>query len=745
LKIELSISQRQNYKRVTQQPPRKTMKPNRTQILLAAIAIGTLGLAHPARAQNGTWNVDADGLWSVSGNWLGGTIANGAGNSANFSAVPITAQRNVILDTSRTLGSLNIGEDTISYFYQNFVPTNGSVLTLNNSGNTPVLASSGYRQFYIPLAGTGGLDLTNPVSTTLGSVLGLFGNDTYTGLTTVETNVIVYPQSTNSFGNIANSVVVNVGGAIYLVGTNCPTAYNLTLSGNGFAGDGNGALRGSGGTRTYSGNIISSQANQGTIGVDGGGTLILTGTLTGGNSKYTEISGSGTLVLAGNVPTLSPFVDGGATLQVGNGGTTGDLADNAYYGNYGTIAFNHSDTYTWTPTTEVGGNGTIWAMGPGTLIFNSYEMFSGNDLADPPQQALLVGPGAVAQTATFVPVSGLTLNGGTLSATGGNYYARQSWALWNTVTVLSNALSSVIACTGLCSDGNANGIQLLDSPNGTTFNVASGAANGIDLYVPGVLTHSYYDYGNFGTLNKTGPGTMELTAANLYQGGTAISGGTLLVNNTSGSGTGSGGVTVQSGGTLAGNGTISGAITVQSGGTLSPGYGVGTLNVGTLALGGNTLMEINKSLSPSNDLVVASGTLTYGGTLTVTNEGPNIVLGDRFVLFNTVGSQNFGNVVLPALHGGLGWVNNVTVDGSISTYQAFNPAPTNITVQVSGGNLTLNWPADHTGWQLQAQTNTLGAGLGTNWVNVAGSTAVNQWPTSTDPGNAAVFYRLMLP
>lgn len=98
--------------------------------------------------------------------------------------------------------------------------------------------------------------------------------------------------------------------------------------------------------------------------------------------------------------------------------------------------------------------------------------------------------------------------------------------------------------------------------------------------------------------------------------------------------------------------------------------------------------------------------------------------------------------MLPALHGGLGWVNNVTVDGSISVIQAFNPHPTNITFQASGGNLTLNWPADHTGWQLQVQTNNL---AGTNWSNVSDSTSVNQWVVPIDPANAAVFYRLVLP
>ncbi len=718
------------------------MKRILTQILVVATA--ALGHLNSARAQNGTWNVDADGLWSVSTNWLGGTIADGAGNSADFSAVPITAQRTVILDTSRALGSLNIGENNLSFFYQNFLSTNGSVLTLNNGGNTPVLASSGYRQFYIPIAGTGGVDLTNPVSGTLGSVLGIFGSNTYSGVTTIENNVIVYPQSTNSFGSPTDGTVVNVGGAIYLVGTNYPRAEPLTLNGNGYGGDGNGALRASSASFTYSGSIISSQSHQATIGVDSGGTVTLTGTLTGGNSAYTEKQGPGTLILAGNVPALSPFVSAG-TLQIGNGGTTGNLVDNAYYGNYGTIAFNRSDTYTWTPTTYVGGNGTIAAMGPGALVISTYEVFHGDVPNDPPQQAVFVGPGAVARTATFIPISALTLNGGTLDSTGGNYYARQSWTLWGIVTVLSNALTSVISSSGICGDGNANGIQILDAPYGTTFNVASGATNGIDLYVPAVLFHSYWDYTNFGTLNKTGPGTMELTAANQYQGGTSISGGTLLVNNTSGSGTGSGGVTVQSGGTLAGNGSISGDITVQPGGTLAPGYGVGTLTVGNLTLGGNTIMEINKSFSPSNDLVVASGTLTYGGTLAVTNVGPNISLGNRFVLFNPVGSGNFDSVSLPALHGGLGWTNNIGVDGSISAIQAFNPNPTNITFQASGGNLTLSWPADHTGWQLQAQTNAPRSGITTNWSIVSGSTATNQWTVPISTTNGSAFYRLALP
>jgi hypothetical protein len=97
------------------------------------------------------------------------------------------------------------------------------------------------------------------------------------------------------------------------------------------------------------------------------------------------------------------------------------------------------------------------------------------------------------------------------------------------------------------------------------------------------------------------------------------------------------------------------------------------------------------------------------------------------------------------LSGGLNWVNNLTVDGSISIVQVINPDPTNIVAYVSGGTLTLSWPADHTGWELQAQTNALNVGLSTNWSVVAGSTATNQLMIPVNSANGSVFYRMVLP
>jgi len=84
-------------------------------------------------------------------------------------------------------------------------------------------------------------------------------------------------------------------------------------------------------------------------------------------------------------------------------------------------------------------------------------------------------------------------------------------------------------------------------------------------------------------------GTVILGGANTYGGGTEVLGGTLLVNNTTGSGTGSGPVLVTTGTTLGGIGTLrpTGANGIMIEGTLAPGTplindGVGRLSFATV-------------------------------------------------------------------------------------------------------------------------------------------------------------------
>ncbi len=71
-----------------------------------------------------------------------------------------------------------------------------------------------------------------------------------------------------------------------------------------------------------------------------------------------------------------------------------------------------------------------------------------------------------------------------------------------------------------------------------------------------------------------------------------------------------------------------------------------------------------------------------------------------------------------------------------------NTSRTNLVMSVQGNKLTLHWPADHTGWTLQSQTNSLSTGLSATWSDVSGSTTTNQIIMTINPANPAVFYRL---
>jgi hypothetical protein len=61
---------------------------------------------------------------------------------------------------------------------------------------------------------------------------------------------------------------------------------------------------------------------------------------------------------------------------------------------------------------------------------------------------------------------------------------------------------------------------------------------------------------------------------------------------------------------------------------------------------------------------------------------------------------------------------------------------------VIGNQLQLKWPADHTGWWLEVQTNSLNTGLGTNWTTVANSDQTNQIWQPIYTGAGSVFYRM---
>ena len=262
----------------------------------------------------------------------------------------------------------------------------------------------------------------------------------------------------------------------------------------------------------------------------------------------------------------------------------------------------------------------------------------------------------------------------------------------------------------------------------SVVNVGTGGATGTlgagNTTDNGTLTFNRtgsYSYGGVisgsGSVTKTASGTITLTGANTYTGNTTNSAGTLLINNTSRSGTGTGSVVVNTG-TLGGKGFIGGAVTINSGATLAPGAtasSVGTLTISNnLTIAGKVAIAINKSLSPNNSEVVVTGTLanSASGTLSVTNLGAALAVGDRFQIF----SEPLTGSAMAVSGGGVIWSNNLAVDGSISV--ATVPIPVIASFSFSAGNLVLSGtngsPSD--GFSVLTSTNV--ATPLTNWTTL---------------------------
>jgi len=295
--------------------------------------------------------------------------------------------------------------------------------------------------------------------------------------------------------------------------------------------------------------------------------------------------------------------------------------------------------------------------------------------------------------------------------------------LSNTATVWNESGNSIIVGPVTLTNGNA-----IFNVGGTSLTLSNSAISGT------------------GGLTKTGAGTLVLHGMNTFTGNTTVSAGLLaLVGagalNSSASisvsdgatldvgGRSDGKLTLNGGQTLTGNGTILGSVQSGPGATISPGFSVGALTVSNaVTLFGTTFMELNKTAN-TNDSIRGAASISFGGTLSMTNVSGTLSATDSFKLFAALSySGQFTSLkpAIPALN--LGWnTNTLATDGILRVANVPTPPPVINHIGVTGNDLILTVANGVPDWPcvVQSSTNialplTQWSGLATNWFDDVG-------------------------
>ena len=420
--------------------------------------------------------------------------------------------------------------------------------------------------------------------------------------------------------------------------------------------------------------------------------------LTGGATTFEKIGfGSLTDTLGGNgYVTLA-----GGTLYLGSGG----IVRNTPVGTYNSKICLNSGTLgaksDWNTSLDATLNGTVTIQAADAEGIARNIILGGNI-------STTSGTGAIIKT-----------GGGTLALAGNNSYVGSTRINAGTLQVGNGDASGNLSAADTIAITN-NGTLAFKRSDSVTF--------------PGAISGT-------GSLSQLGSGTLTLDGANTYSGGTTISAGKLLVNNTSGLGTGS--VTVQDSGLLGGTGTVTVAVTVNAGGGLAPGNSVGSLTIGSLTLNSGATNSFEFSSTPANDQVVVTtsgGLILHDGTFGLYAEGGVIPL-------STPGTYNliqFSGSLSGTGTDGSGNLNSDWTTASESNPHIANPQTGyKYAFGTSGGWLTLTVQASVNNgiWNLNSDGNWSMAG---NWTAVAGTMPPRAASDTATLGNSSALRTVTL-
>ena len=544
----------------------------------------------------------------------GGTFdAASANRNVNMSAATIAvngAQRvNALSDSG---GATLTGTGTLTVFSGALISGGGGIRAITFSGPT---LDFGDNTGYIHLGSSVNVSNGSSIKGTNGVVV--VGADA--GAVPSPTSPAVLNLNATSAANTFTGGLFVNGGTVNFVRDDQlgATGGEVVLSGGslGFAASGSNTVTitrpvrlGAGG-----GNIVATSGNTINIASDITGTgdltinpnTVTTGvTRLSGNNSYsgrTFVYANGTLSI-GSDSNLGQgdIVLAGGTLQFN---TSGVISKNITYYNSGSPLDTNGNNVTLSGRfsgTAPGGSG-LNKVGAGVLTLTG-------DNTDLGGQALVAaGTLALAGNGRLPNLSNLTVSSGAEfrldNSAGANLsnriadLTRITLAGGGTVRFVGNASaasSQVFGGLNLNAAGNAGIV------------VDGFAGQSATLTSAGLIT-------GVGALVKSGSGAFQITGnANNYSGGTMVSGGLLLVNNTAGSATGTGALDVLVGGALGGNGVVGpsagNGVTIY--GLLAPGNSIGTISLAAnVALYGTLGQEISGA---AGDLTVITGNLTLG-------------------------------------------------------------------------------------------------------------------------------------
>lgn len=622
-------------------------------------------------------------------------------NEVYANGVTIASGANLILGNNTTAGNLAadvVDNGTLTFnrsdavTFTNVISGTGGVAVQSHAGLTLTGANS-YTGGTVILAG-GGLTIGSGGKLGTGTIADAGRLTFATGGTTTIADVIT--------GNA--TLVVNGGDTLILTNAN-PFTGSTTINGGATLQLGNGG--------NSDGTLASAVVfDNGSFVFNRDASVTITGTIAGTGTLTKQ--GAGTLTLTGSNSYTGTTTIAGGALQIGNGGTTGNLLSVSLVDN-GSFVMNRSNAFAFNGV--ISGSGSVVQAGAGASTLRGINTYTGATLVN---AGILDVTGSIASSSGITVASGATLGGtGTVAAT-----AVQTGGILSPGIAAHDVATLTVAGNLIMASGAVYNADI--TPTAADLVSVSGTA-ALGGTLNAIFASGDYSAGQMALVTSTGTlsGTFSgLTLNNMPTGYTAslvydahdafiklasgfAAGGTF--NQDAGTANVSGDQTV--GGISGTGGTIN-----ISGGSLTTDQGSNTTYSGTVAgSGGFTKAGTGALILDGNSAGFTGTTTVSGGTLEVGDAShPNAVLG---------GTVNVGSGGALGGHG--------TITGSVANAGATAPGGSIGTLTV-GGNYT--FASGATLQQEVAANGTADKLVVGGKVSIAGNTGLQL--LATDPASA---------